>query len=366
MKISGIACTPFTLPLKNAITFGHGTLAETNHVLVEVHTDEGLIGRAEAPSRPYVYGESQISIIAAIKDWFEPALIGLDPFEIERAAQVFSGVQHNNTAKGAVDLALHDLMGQAVAMPCHRMLGGWANEVRVTYVCGAGDPEALADEATEMNATHSITAFKLKVGVHPEQDQQMLQMVRRQLPEALLYIDGNESFQSGSALRLLDAAADLDIAWAEEPCGVQDRVGRRRVAERALIPILGDESCRTLEETAREIRDQNVGLVSIKVARTGFRMSQRIYALCESNNIGPIVGSQGDSGIGVLAGLHFCAAHKLTQERPAELCFFLNLDGDLLAEPLQITGGKLRASDKPGLGIQIDPGKLEQFRIDKS
>ena len=94
-------------------------------------------------------------------------------------------------------------------------------------------------------------------------------------------------------------------------------------------------------------------------------MSRDIYALCLANSVRPMVGSQGDSGIGVLAGLHFCAAHRKTQELPAELCFFLNLDGDILAEPLEISDGKLQVPDTPGLGIRIDPDKLAHFRSDQ-
>ena len=67
MKITAISTVPFSLPLRRAIGFAHGSMASTEHVLVEVHTDDGLVGRAEAPSRAYLYGESQASMVEAVR-----------------------------------------------------------------------------------------------------------------------------------------------------------------------------------------------------------------------------------------------------------------------------------------------------------
>jgi L-Ala-D/L-Glu epimerase len=363
MKITRIECTPFNLPLKHAVTFAAGTLAVNENVLVEIHTDDGLVGVAEAPSRPFFYGESQRSIVTAIEKWFAPALVGKSPFDLEQIAVAFASVEHNNTAKGAIDIALHDLIGKATQQPCHRLLGGFGREARLTYVCGFGPPEAMADEAEQIRATHGITAFKLKVGLKPAQDAAMLRAVRKRLPDALLYVDGNQGLRQHDAIPLLEAAAAQGIAWAEEPCHKDDRSGRAVVARRGGVPILGDESCRTPEEVAREIADGTIHLVSIKVARTGFRMSRDIVALALAYRLRAMSGSQGDSGIGVVAGLHFCVAHRSTQSLPAELSFHLNLSDDLLAEPLVIRDGKLAVSERPGLGISVDRDKLRHYGV---
>lgn len=364
MKITGIECTPFTLPLKATIHFAAGTMPATEHVLVQVHTDQGLVGTAEAPSRPFFYGESQQSMLAAVEKWFGPALAGADPFDIERAWQHFDRVEHNNTIKGALDIALHDLMGQALGVSCRKLLGGYAESVTTTYVCGFGKAEAMAEEALAVRERYGINAFKLKVGIDPKQDQAMLRHLRRALPDALLYVDGNQGLTAQDAMHVLEEAEAQGIAWAEEPCSTHDRIGRQRVAGATAVPILGDESCRTLEEVAREIADRTVHLVSIKNARTGYRLSRNILATCLASRIRPMTGSQGDSGIGATAAFHFCAAHRATQALPAELSFFLNLADDILAEPLVIRGGRLSLPDRPGLGIVIDRDKLAHYRAD--
>ena len=97
MKITRIVAIPFNLPLAQPVTFAAGKLSVNENVLIEIHTDEGLVGRAEAPSRPFFYGESQESMVAAIARWFAPLLEGADPFNIERVWAGFASVEHNNT-----------------------------------------------------------------------------------------------------------------------------------------------------------------------------------------------------------------------------------------------------------------------------
>jgi L-alanine-DL-glutamate epimerase-like enolase superfamily enzyme len=364
MKVESVTCIPFTLPLRQEVRFAAGVMTNTEHVLIEIHTDQGIVGRAEAPARPYLYGESQKSIVAAVTDWFAPMLRGEDPFAIERILARFASIEHNNTAKGALDIALHDIVGQASGVPCHRLLGGWHDEAQVIYVVGAGAPEAMRDECLAMRERYGIIAFKLKIGLDLGKDVDMLRVMRAAFPDGTLIVDGNQALAAEEALRVLAVCAEQGVAWAEEPCHTNDRVGRRRVAAQSPVPILGDDSCRTLGEVAREIDDAAVHMVSIKLARCGYRMGRDILGLCLASRIRPVSGSQGDSGIGVLAGLHFCVAHRATQIRPAELCFHLNLADDLLAEPLAIANGRLKASNAPGLGITLDPGKLAHYRND--
>ena len=363
MKITEIRATPFSIPLKSTLKFAHGSMTTTDHVLVEVVTDEGLVGVAEAPSRPFFYGELQKSIVAAIEDWFAPGLVGSHPTDIEGAWSRFAGIQHNNTAKGALDLALHDIVAQASNLSLTRLLGGVPAPVRVTYVCGFAKPEIMADEAASINAEHGISAFKLKAGMDRKSDATMLAAMRKCLPDALLYLDCNQALRAAEAVELLSVAADFGVAWAEEPCHIDDRIGRRHVAGAARVPVLGDESCRTPVEVAREVADGTIDLVSIKVARTGYReLTAHPRDLPPPTGYGRLVGSQGDSGIGVAAGAHFCAAFAETRAQPAELSFHLNLANDLLSEPWQISDGMLEMPDRPGLGIGIDRGRLSRLR----
>lgn len=364
MKITAVDCIPFDLPLASPVAFAGGRLAVTEHVLVRVRTDDGLEGVAEAPSRPFFYGESQRGMVDAVHRWFAPRLVGTDPFAIERAWDAFDAVEHNNTVKGALDIALHDLMGQALGVPCHRLLGGWSDSVRITHICGFASPQAMADEALAVRARHGIDSFKLKVGIDPRQDVEMLRVLRRALPDCTLYVDGNSGLNGADAIRVLEVGREVGLVWAEEPVHRDDRVGRAWVARAALVPIMGDESCRTPQEVARELDDGFVQVVGVKTARTGFRRTRDIVAQCEARRVRNVVASQGDSTLGAVAALHFACAHRNTALQPAELAFHLSIGAGLLDTPLEIRDGRLHAPRAAGLGVRIDPDALARHRVD--
>jgi L-alanine-DL-glutamate epimerase-like enolase superfamily enzyme len=201
------------------------------------------------------------------------------------------------------------------------------------------------------------------VGVARERDAETLRRIREALPDVTIYVDGNEAFDQQNGLAMLETCAEYGVAWAEEPCHHNNRAARRVVGASGAIPILGDESCRTPAEVAREIADGNIHMVSIKVARTGYGRSREILGLCLANAVKPMSGSQGDSGIGVLSAAQFCAAHPATRELPGELCFHLNLADDLLTEPLVVKGGRLQLPEGPGLGGTIDREKLVRLKV---
>ncbi len=367
MKITGIKAIPFSIPMRQVVKFSTGQLDRAEHVLVRVETDEGLVGTAEAPARPMVYGESTQSIVAAIHNWFAPALHGLDPFALEQVWARLERVEQNPTAKGAIDIALHDVIGQAAGVPCWRLLGGWGNRVRLSHILGIGSPEQVADQALALRAQHGFTAFKLKAGLDPQRDTAMVRAVRRALgDDILLHVDVNHGYTSHVAVRVVPEWEAGDIAWVEEPCPGNDERGRTLIARATRLPLMADESCITPAAVAAEIRHGACRFMSVKTARTGFTLSRRILALCGEDGMATVIGSQGR--IPILAP---SPARPVLRRAPAnppiwpgELSFFLEMMDGLLAEPLVITDGHLTLPDLPGLGFSIDEGRLARFRLD--
>ena len=58
MKITRVRAIPFAIPYRKPLHFASGHIDVADHVLVEVVTEDGIIGIAEAPPRPYTYGET--------------------------------------------------------------------------------------------------------------------------------------------------------------------------------------------------------------------------------------------------------------------------------------------------------------------
>jgi L-alanine-DL-glutamate epimerase-like enolase superfamily enzyme len=363
MKITEIEAIPFAIPYKRTVSFGNVKQTHAEHVLIRVKTDEGLIGQSEAPARPFVYGESQKSIVAAIQDWFAPAIKGMDIRRSEAVFHKMTSVAGNHAARGSIDLALWDLIGKMLGQPCRMLLGGYADGLRVSELLNYAEPEATAAHALKMKDAYGVNAFKVKTGRAVRLDVAVCAAVRKALPEAELYIDANHGWTADEAIQFARRTADLGIWFYEEPSPAEDRIGRRRFTQATGMAAGGDESCTRLHDVAREVGEGVAQVISIKTARTGYTESRRILGFCEATSVPVVMGSQGDSMIGTLCTLNFGAAHRWSSLRPAELTNFLELEDDLLATPLQIKNGEIRAGDEPGLGLAIDEGKLRKYRL---
>jgi len=167
-------------------------------------------------------------------------------------------------------------------------------------------------------------------------------------------------YPAGLALALAQGfGAGGRLAWG----WLSDREGRRRLAMRWRVPMIGDESCISLSHVARSLDDGAIRTVSVKTARTGFTESRRILGHCLARAIPVVVGSQYEGAVGVLATAAFAPAFAATAGRAAEVMSYTDLGDDLLAEPIVIRDGRLVPPAAPGLGIEIDEEKLAHYRL---
>jgi len=365
MKIASIEAIPFTIPYHHPIVAASGTLNSAEHVLVRVKTDEGPFGVAEACVRSFVYGESQPSIVAAIELFLGPALLGWDPFAFEEGFERVAWLPANNTARGAIDIALHDLRGKITGLPSWRLLGGTATSIRVTRILTMGEAEEAAEEARQAASEHGITSFKIKVGGDIRGDVARVAAVRKAVGEqATIYVDANHGWSAEHAIKALSAMAEYDLDLVEEPSPAEDLIGRQRLAQKVPIPIMADESAPSLNDATRELTTGSARALSIKTTRTGFTESARLLALARALGARTVIGTQADSMIGAAASLAFGSAFRQLAAEPGELDYFTVLTDQLVTEPLEVRGGFLTPSQRPGIGVEIDEDKLRHYRID--
>jgi L-Ala-D/L-Glu epimerase len=364
VRITRVEAIPFSLPYRRPGRFASGAIEHADNVLVRVHTDAGVIGQAEAQPRPYTYGETQASIVAAVRDWLSPALAGIDPLATELAHERCGALAGNHVARGAVDLAIWDVVGRVLGVSCATLLGGYTSDVEAAHMLSFDEPAAMAEDALAVHDAHGVAAFKVKVGREVDVDLAAVLAIREALPDARLYVDANRGWSLEQALRAGDALAELGVIAIEEPISADDRRGRARLAERWQVPLVGDESCISVAHVERALEEGAVGMVSVKTARTGFTDSRRIVALCQARSVPVVAGSQYEGGLGVLATLAFASAFAATAARPAELTNVLDLEVDLLARPIEVRDGRVAVRTDPGLGGELDEDLLAHHRLD--
>ena len=367
MKISTVEAIPFSIPYSRPLHFASGEVTHADHVLVRVHTDSGLVGTAEAPPRPYTYGETQASIVAVVDSVFTPQLLGLSPLDREVMHSRLNRTVGNPTAKAALDMAVWDLIGQSLGVSVTTLLGGYTDRMRVSHMLGFAPADETVSEAERVRDVYGITTFKVKVGRRPiDLDVEVCRALRTQLGDGIeLYVDGNRGWTPSEAARALRSMDDLDLAFAEELCPADDVLGRRWLVSQSRIPMFADESVPRPSDVTRELLGGAATGICIKTARTGFTYSQRVVGLCEGLGVEVVMGNQIDGQLGSLCSAAFGAAFELTSRRAGELSNFLDMGDDLLAEPLLIEDGTLRVREAPGLGIEIDEDKLTHYRQDR-
>ncbi|MHC3004686.1 mandelate racemase/muconate lactonizing enzyme family protein [Gordonia sp. GN26] len=368
MKITRVEAIPFAIPYVKPLRFASGEVHEANHVLVRVHTDTGVVGVAEAPPRPFTYGETQAGIITVIDTIFAPAIVGLSLLEREVVASRMARTVGNPAAKSAVDMAIWDALGKSLGLPVGDLLGGFTDRMRVSHMLGFAEPTKMVAEAEKMVDTYGIRTFKVKVGRHPVTlDTAVVRALRERFGDEIeLYVDGNRGWTAAESARAMKEMSDLDLLFAEELCDAADVMGRRWLVEQLDVPFIADESVPTPADVTREILGRSATAISIKTARTGFTTSRRTHHLAEGLGIPVVMGNQIDGQVGTACALAFGSAFELTSRYAGELSNFLDMSDDLLTEPLQIRDGHLHRSTAPGIGFEIDPDKLEHFRTDNN
>lgn len=367
MKITRIEAIPYAIPYTHPLKFASGEVQTADHVLVRVHTEDGIVGEADAPPRPYTYGETQVSIEHVLEEVFAPHVVGLSVFDRSQIHAVMRRTIHNQVAKGALDIALWDAMGKALKTPVTTLLGGWTDSMRVSHMLGFKPAQELLDEARRFGEEYGITTFKLKTGRRPlSLDIEACHVLREGLGDDVdLYLDANRGWTANEAMEVLRRTEGLGLSLLEEPCDAKEAMSRRRLVEKSPIPVVGDESVPTAGDASRELLSGGCNAICIKTARSGFTEAQEILGLCTGLGVDVTMGNQIDTQVGSLATVTFGAAFEATSRRAGELSNFLDMADDLLAEPLQIRDGRIAVRHVPGVGAVIDEDKLTRYRTDR-
>src|SRR6478672_6620602 len=366
MKIARVEAIPYAIAYRKPLVFASGEVHTAEHVLVRVHTDDGVVGTADAPPRPFTYGETQASVRSIIADHFAPAIHGVGILEREVVHARLNRTVGNPVAKAAVDMAIWDAIGQTLGTSVNELLGGFTDRMRVSHMIGFAPPEAMVSEAEQIRATYGITTFKVKVGRQPYRlHVEACRALRTAMPDVEIYIDGNRGWTASESARALREMVDLDLTFAEELCPADDVLGRRWLVQQSTIPMFADESVSRPAEVTRELLGGAATGISIQTSRTGFTTSQLVLGLCEGLGVEVVIGNQIDTHVGSLCAAAFGAAHPLTARRAAELSNYLDLTDDLLADPLVIQDGEVAVRQGPGLGLVIDDDKLQRCRQDR-
>ena len=381
MKITGVRVHVLRSPLEQPFAFSQGWVQSRGATLVEVQTDEGIVGWGEALCQGLQPPEIAAS---AIRHALAPLVVGADPLEPE---VLWHRMYHHTRDYGqkgaliggmsALDIAFWDIAGRARGEPVARLLGGTFRKRVQAYatgfyrVRGQGESARLADEA-ERHLAQGFTAYKVKLGFGIDDDLEVMRAIKEVAGKHDAMIDTNHAYGVAEAIRLGRSLEDMGwrLRWYEEPVAQEDLAGYAEVRRALATPIAGGEN----EYTAfgfRELfacRALDIAQPDLCIAG-GFTACRHIVALAHAHGVqvNPHVWA---SAVGQAASLQFIAAIPLAHHSlfPSDILLEFDTSSHPFREhltdaPLRQRGGWVDIPAKPGLGIEVDRKILEKYSV---
>ncbi len=365
MKIKSIRATPVNIPLDAPFYWSVGTYPGTTKVVVEIFTNEGLVGLGESPSP---------DCTEVINRVLAPRLVGFDPFDTHRCervcvpdTKVIPNTDNSAILKswGGIEMALWDLRGKAWNLPLYKLLGGavrkqipWTEyfsfRPKKGSVGGERTPEAVAKYCARMREKYNSTFFegKLQLG-DPHLEIKTVKAVRKAIgDDAMLRLDGNMSWSLATARYVLAAIEPYNIRNYEDPVSTWEDMAKLRQHSR--IPF-SSHSVDLPKAVRLGVPDSFVTNLTIQ---GGISRTLKIIAACEAMSVGYWLYS-GETGIGSAAYLHVAAATQSIHE-PGQSIFRWQTDDVIEDGPFKPKNNVVPVPEGPGLGVTLSPSRLKR------
>lgn len=350
MRITRVSYERLNLALSEPYTTAYETISKTTNFVLKLETDGQITGYGCAAPDSVVTGESPQEVESAIRDIVIPSLKGKNPFTYALLlAELRSQLEGKSSTLAMVDLALHDLMSKRANVPLYRFLGGYRNHIRTSITIGILPLKETLEHARRF-VSDGFTILKIKGGNHLEEDVEKMLRLREQFSDVTLRFDGNQGYSVADSISFVKRTRQIGIEIFEQPTKIdsEDRLGE--VTKQVHLPVMADESIKTLTDAFRLAQNGRVDMVNIKLMKVGGIMEgMHINSVAKSAGLEVMVGCIDECGLGISAGLHFALS------RPN--IHYADLDGhlDLIDDPFQnlflLKSGILYPKDSPGLGI---------------
>jgi len=236
--------------------------------------------------------------------------------------------------------------------------------------------ESERDPAEPMReaVAEGFTAAKIKIGSGLEDDRERARIAREHLGEdGYLMVDYNGNYTPGQAARSIEALAEFDLTWAEEPVPPENLSGYRELNEAVDVPLAAGEAHASRFEFKQLIDDRLVDVIQPNLGRCGgFAEARFLARLATTENV-VVRPHVWNSGVGVAAALQFAASLPTYPHAPRcipePVLFEFDrsenpLRHELLVDPFDPAGGDLAVPDEPGLGIDVDTDAVARYRVE--
>jgi len=370
MIIAKVDVFPTRLPLRAELKISRGSVADpaagAPHIFVRLATDYGQVGWGEArPSHRWSY-ETEESVVAALRHYLAPAIIGRNIFDVQAIHDIMDreiapGLTVGQPiAKSAIDMALHDMQARLAGQPLARLFSDQPlSDVAMAYLVSADNPEGAAMLAGAAVA-EGHRGLKVKIGIDRSRDVDIVRAVKEAAPSAYLWVDANQAYDLETAIGLVRDLGRLGVDVIEQPLPANDIAGLQRLAADSDVPIALDESVWSPQDLTTLIRLGAIAGLVIKVSKmAGLAPARQCCQIARDQGLLLLGSGLTESPLGMAASLHLFAAEGITIP--------VDLNGpQFLADPpgvnaVHIDRAVATVPAVPGIGVPIEEAALAPF-----
>lgn len=381
MKITGVDAFILESPYENRPPEGGDEAHGVKHcLLLKVSTDAGLAGWSDVETAPHVAA----AVVAApasgagVFEGLRALVLGEDPFDVERLwDKIYRGTIYYGRRGAAMqvlsgfDIACHDLMGQAVGRPVHKLLGGARRDRIRAYASTLfrSTPEAMR-RAAEFYRARGFTAVKFGWGVFGQdrrRDLRLVEAARAGLgPDIDLLIDPGwmVNRSAADAVELCRALEPFDIFWLEDFLHPENYEGYAAVkAAGVRTRIAAGEQEATGWGFHDLIQRGRIDVAQPDLSRCGgFTQARRIVWEAERAGI-DVCPHAWLTDLLSAASLHFNAVLPRSLFLEYNVCENPMLR-EVIRNPVRLEpDGTIAVPTGPGLGIEIDETAVQKFCV---
>ena len=353
MKISAIHIGRVSIPLKRPFKTALRRVDSAEDIVIRVEADSGEVGFGNAPPTAVITGDSQDSIVAAIRDTLGPRLIGQDVENLEAIMGLLdAGMLHNLSAKAALDIAVYDLFARRFGMPLYKFFGGYRTAFATDLTISLNAPDEMVRDALSA-VGEGYTALKLKVGNDPALDFARVRAIREAIGAGVaIRLDANQGWGAKEAVRIIRRfeAEGLGIELIEQPVKAHDLEGLNYVTDQVETDIMADESAFGPYEVFQLLSHRACDLISIKLMKAGgLHNALKIAHFAETLDVQCMMSCMLESKVGITAAASLAAGKKIVTR--ADLDAAVLLAEDPVVGGVSFNGNQLIIPETPGLGI---------------
>ncbi len=364
-------------------------------VVVKVETSEpGLYGLGCA-----TFTQRARVVETAVDKYLKPFLLGKDPLRIEDLWQSMfvssywrNGPVLNNALSG-VDMAAWDLLGKRTGQPVYQLLGGKCREAVDTYRHASGADFKAVEESVRQLIKEGQRHVRVQVGlpglstygVRPAEDAKVPANRRtrvwepsaycRALPRLFEHLrkavgddvellhDIHERVPPIQAMQLVKDLEQFHPFFVEDPFSPEDVGYFAHLRKQTTAPLAMGELFNNPNEWVPLVSGRLIDFIRCHLSQVGgLTAGRKIAALCEFFAVRTAWHGPGDvSPVGHATNVHLDLATPNFGIQEARA--FTQAEQDVFPGCPVLKDGYYHATDRPGLGIDLDERLAAKFPI---